>query len=135
MGDGGSGARERRGMSTDPLRDEHDPYRCPICGAQMARDPWRCPTHGERTPTYVAQPFQSNLAAFLAQEVGVDEVPSAHLVEALRFYANPANYEWRRPSHEEAPEWSDDDFEHSETSAVLLDDGARARAALKEQVA
>lgn len=55
----------------------------------------------------------------------------ATLERALEFYANESKYEdWHTPSQEEAPGWSEEDFENAESTTVLLDGGRRAREAL-----
>ncbi len=51
-----------------PLADEHDPCRCPRCGAKMLRRPWRCPHHGPTSPQYVPEPYNSNLERHLRAE-------------------------------------------------------------------
>lgn len=63
----------------------------------------------------------------------VEVVPATEverLREALRFYADAANYEWRTPTREEAPDWSEEDFAASQSTGVLLDAGDRAREAI-----
>jgi hypothetical protein len=51
-----------------PLSDDHDPYRCPVCNAQMRRDPWRCLQHGEVKPRYVVEPYSTNMYRSIVEE-------------------------------------------------------------------